>query len=73
MGFKTLLCVSAAGGFFVLANNSQDAQAQRLTSANILLAAAEDKKPMASSQPRHVARRHYRHRGGRHPFYGSRH
>ena len=73
MGFKTLLCVLAAGGFFVLANHSQEAKAERLTSANIVLASAEGKKPIASSQPRHVARRHYRHRGGRHPFYGSRH
>jgi hypothetical protein len=26
-----------------------------------------------SSQRSHVKHRHWRHRGGRHPFYGSRH
>lgn len=71
---KVMLCISVVGGIVGL--TAQPLVAGALTSGVADRALASSEKPAAEAPPpRPGARkgRHWRHRGGRHPFYGSGH
>jgi hypothetical protein len=73
MNFKTMLSILAFGGLVVLAGTPQAAQALSPMGQNLVLAASGKMTTEAASQRSHVKHRQWRHRGGRHPFYGSGH
>jgi hypothetical protein len=68
---KTMLCILAASGLVGL--TAQVAGVRALTSGdgNRILASSEKMAEVPPPRPRARAGRHWRHRGGRHPFYGS--
>ena len=71
---KTMLCILAAGGLVGLA--AQPSGVRALTSGDGNRIVASSEKTAAEVPPPHPrarAGRHWRHRGGRHPFYGSGH
>ena len=71
---KIMLCILAAGGLVGLA--AQPSGVRALTSGNGNRIVASSEKMAAEVPPPHPrarAGRHWRHRGGRHPFYGSGH
>ena len=71
---KTMLCILAAGGLVGLA--AQPSAVRALTSGDGNRIVASSEKMAAEVPPPHPrarAGRHWRHRGGRHPFYGSGH
>jgi hypothetical protein len=70
MNFKIMLGVLAVGGLIVLSNPPQ-AKALSLIDQNLILAPSEKMTTEVSSRRSHVKHRQWRHRGGRHPFYGS--
>jgi hypothetical protein len=70
MNFKIMLGVLAVGGLIVLSNPPQ-ANALSLIDPNLILAPSEKMTTEVSSRRSHVKHRQWRHRGGRHPFYGS--
>ena len=73
MNFKTMLGVLAVGGLIVLTNPPQAAKALSLIDPSLVLAPSEKMTTEVSSRRSHVKQRQWRHRGGRHPFYGSGH
>jgi hypothetical protein len=73
MNFKTMLGILALGGLVVLAGTPQAARAFSPIGPNLVLAASGKMTTEVSSQRSHVKHRQWRHRGGRHPFYGSGH
>jgi hypothetical protein len=73
MNFKKVLGVLAFGGLIVLTNPPQAAKALSPIDPNLVLAPSEKMMTEVSSRRSHVTHRQWRHRGGRHPFYGSGH
>jgi hypothetical protein len=73
MNFKTMLGVLAIGGLIVLTNPPQTAKALSPIDPNMIPAPTGTTTTEVSSQRSHVKHRQWRHRGGRHPFYGSGH
>jgi hypothetical protein len=71
MNEKTLLIVLITG-LVVLTGSPPRAEALSVIDHNFVSAPAEKIAATVSSQRRHAPYRHWRHRGGRHPFYGSR-
>jgi hypothetical protein len=68
---KAMLCISVVGGLVGL--TAQPSGAGALTSADGDLVMASEKTPTNAAPPRARAGHHWRHQGGRHPFYGSGH
>lgn len=71
---KTMLGVLAIGGLFGL--TTQPSAAGAFTSgegSRILAASEKTATDAAPPRPRARAGHHWRHQGGSHPFYGSRH
>jgi len=73
MNVRKTLCALTVGGIIVLAGPPEGAKALPRIDPNPVFAAREKMTIEVSSQPSHVKHRNWRHRGGRHPFYGSRH
>jgi hypothetical protein len=71
MNWKTVLSALATG-LVVLTGSPQRAEALSLIDHNFVSASSEKIAVTVSSQRRHAPDRHWRHRGGRQPFYGSR-
>jgi hypothetical protein len=63
----------AAGCLIILAGLPQCAEAHSPMNRSLVLASSDKAAATASSHRRHVPYRRWRHRGGRHPFYGSGH
>jgi hypothetical protein len=71
---KAMLCISVVGGLAGL--TAQPSSAGAFTSGNRDLVMASSEKTSAEAtpqRPRARAGHHWRHQGGRHPFYGSGH
>ena len=71
---KALLCISVVGGLAGL--TAPPSSAGALTSGDGDLVVASSEKTSAEAappRPRARAGHHWRHQGGRHPFYGSGH
>jgi hypothetical protein len=73
MNFKTMLGVLALGGLIALTNPPQAAKALSLIDPNLVLTPSGKMTTEVSSRRSQVKHRQWRHRGGRHPFYGSGH
>jgi hypothetical protein len=71
---EAMLCISIVGGLVGL--TAQPSGAGTLTSGNgdqLLASSEKTATEVAPPRPRARTGRHWRHRGGRHPFYGSGH
>jgi hypothetical protein len=73
MNVGKILSALTVGAFIVLAAPTQGVKALPRIDPNPVFASREKMTIEVSSQRSHVKHRHWRHRGGRHPFYGSRH
>jgi hypothetical protein len=71
---KAMLCISIVGGLVGLTAQPSGAAALTSGKGDKILASSE-KTGAEAARPRPRARtgHHWRHRGGRHPFYGSGH
>jgi hypothetical protein len=72
MNARKMLGLLTIGGIIVLGGQPQGAKAVSLIDPNPVLASLEKMTTEVSSRS-HVKTRQWRHRGGRHPFYGSGH
>jgi len=70
---KAMLCTWIIGGLIGLTTQPSDAGAVRPGDGDRILASSEKATTEAPPRPRARTGHHYRHRGGRQPFYGSRH
>jgi hypothetical protein len=73
MNVRKILGALTVGAIIVLAGPPQGAKALPGIDPNSAFASREKMTIEVSSQRSHVKHRHWRHRGGRHPFYGSAH
>jgi hypothetical protein len=73
MNCKTMFGALAVAGLVILTNPPQAATALSLMDPTLALASSDKLTTEVSSQRSHVKHRQWRHRGGRHPFYGSGH
>jgi hypothetical protein len=73
MNVKAMLGVLAIGGSIVLSSAYQGAKALPSIDPNLVMVSSEKAAKVAPQRRSQVKHRQWRHRGGRHPFYGSRH
>jgi hypothetical protein len=71
---KAMLCISVVGGLAGLTAQPSSAGAFTSGDGDLIMASSEKTSAEATPQrPRARAGHHWRHQGGRHPFYGSGH
>ena len=73
MNLTKMLGVLTVGGIIVLACPPQGAKALSAIEPSPVLATFDKMTTTVSSRRLPVKHRQWRHRGGRHPFYGSAH
>jgi hypothetical protein len=73
MNLTKMLGVLTVGGIIVLAYPLQGAKALSPIEPSSVLASFDKMTTKVSSRRLPVKHRQWRHRGGRHPFYGSAH